>query len=150
MTKLSRLTARSSIVSRTGYILGYPAASVPPPTSKRIRSPHDILVKEPRAPDLARDKRTTQDPNEEAEGNETSRVGDEPCHGRRDSPGEKDSSEDVAGPESVAEGASGKANNETNSLVELSNRKVVHTVQGVRRYWSLPRRLGSCSDPPGW
>lgn len=76
-----------AIMFELGGVLGYPTAGIPPATSECVGRPHDILVKEPCAPHLARYETTAEDSHEEAYGDEAARVSREAGHGGGDGAG---------------------------------------------------------------
>lgn len=75
---------------------------VSPTTSQGIGCSNNLLIKEPGAPDLAGDKCASKNANEEAQCDQTLRIGDEAGHGSWDGATEEKTDEDETGAEAVA------------------------------------------------
>lgn len=82
-------------------LLGDSSASIAPASSEGISSAHNLLVKEPRAPDLAWNESTAENTDEETQGNQALRVRDQPGHGCWNGTAKQQSNEDEAWTESI-------------------------------------------------
>lgn len=82
-------------------ILGDTTTGVAPPRCKGIGRADNLLVKEPSAPDLARDERTTQDTDEETESNEAAGIGDQTGQNCGERTTQQQSDEDQTGTEAI-------------------------------------------------
>lgn len=66
-------------------LLGDATTGIAPTTSKRVGGPDHVDVKEPRTPHLTGDECAAEDADEEAEGDQTFRTGDQACESCGDS-----------------------------------------------------------------
>lgn len=102
-------------------ILGDATTRVTPSRCEGVGRADNLLVKEPGAPDLARDECTAEDTNEETQGNEAIGVGDQTGQNSWNGTAEQQSDEDQAGTETITQRA-GKESDEESTQVRMSAR----------------------------
>lgn len=94
-------------------VLGDASASIAPSGREGVGRADNLLVEEPGDPDLARNKGSTQDPDEETERHESVGVGDQSGQGRWNRASKQQSDKDQARTEAIAERAGDEADEES-------------------------------------